>query len=526
MHWRRLRRALRFDWRAFLNRTDRSLLVIAVVLTVTAALLIVAWRARETIPGLEIRMTSPAEGDGLRVTWFGVSTLLFDDGETQILVDGYISRPTVADVVLDRPVTNDAATINYWLHEYGVWRLAAIIPSHTHFDHAMDIGAIANRSSASIIGSESAAAIGRGAGVPEDQIIVTEADAEYRFGRFTVRLIETPHAPIGWRGGVPFDGTIDEPLAVPAPLSAWRAGRSHSILVSHPEHTTLVQASAGFSNRAMQSLRADTVFLGMGLLGRLGPDYLRDYWVATVTTTGARRVVPVHFDDYTQPFGEIELPPLAVDDVPGLFERLNELRDTSDKDTEIVPEYDHEYFVFGGSVQYKFVPSSLLRLTVEKSSRRYSERPSFDLNGNQLVTNPALRYDYLEYGLLARQRITEDMWFGFGYELMDREDRYQGYNDFTRDSYGFEFHWSPGRRFDLELNGYYRQYDYPNAFAFHNPVAGEKTLETADAEMLMTFRLTPHFDIVAEVDYRENSSTDVRIAYDRTLYSLSVVWEL
>jgi hypothetical protein len=137
-----------------------------------------------------------------------------------------------------------------------------------------------------------------------------------------------------------------------------------------------------------------------------------------------------------------------------------------------------------------------------------------------------LRYDYLEYGLLARQRITEDMWFGFGYELMDREDRYQGYNDFTRDSYGFEFHWSPGRRFDLELNGYYRQYDYPNAFAFHNPVAGEKTLETADAEMLMTFRLTPHFDIVAEVDYRENSSTDVRIAYDRTMYSLSVVWEL
>lgn len=196
------------------------------------------------------------------------------------------------------------------------------------------------------------------------------------------------------------------------------------------------------------------------------------------------------------------------------------------KDTEIVPEYDHEYFVFGGNVQYKFVPSSLLRLTVEKSSRRYSERPSFDLNGNQLVTNPALRYDYLEYGLLARQRITENMWFGFGYELMDREDRYQGYNDFTRDSYGFEFHWSPGRRFDLELNGYYRQYDYPNAFAFHNPVAGEKTLETADAELLMTVRLTPHFDIVAEVDYRENSSTDVRIAYDRTLYSLSVVWEL
>jgi hypothetical protein len=109
---------------------------------------------------------------------------------------------------------------------------------------------------------------------------------------------------------------------------------------------------------------------------------------------------------------------------------------------------------------------------------------------------------------------------------MDREDRYQGYNDFTRDTYSFEFHWSPGRRFDLELHGYYRNYDYPNAFAFHDPAGGEKTLETADAELLATWRLTTHFKLVAEVDYRENTSSDFRIGYDRTRYSLGLVWEL
>ena len=195
-------------------------------------------------------------------------------------------------------------------------------------------------------------------------------------------------------------------------------------------------------------------------------------------------------------------------------------------ETGVVPEYDHEYFLFGGNVQYRFAPTSLLRFTVEKSSRRYSSRPSFDLDGNQLVTNPPVRYDYLEYGVVARQRITNDMWFGFGYELMDREDRYLGYNDFTRDTYKFEFHWSPGRRFDLEMNGYYRVYDYPNAFAFHNPAAGPKTLETVDGELVATWQLSKHFQIVAEVDYRENSSTDLRIQYDRTRYSLGVVWEL
>jgi hypothetical protein len=195
------------------------------------------------------------------------------------------------------------------------------------------------------------------------------------------------------------------------------------------------------------------------------------------------------------------------------------------EETGLVPEYDHEYFRFGGNFQYKFTATSLLRLTVDKYSRRYSDRPSFDLNGQQLINNPSLRYDYLEFGVLARQRITDHMWFGFGYKSTDRTDRYLGYNDYTRDSYSFEFHWSPGRRFELDLIGNYRIYDYPNAFAFHNPVAGPKTLETADGEFVASYRLIKHLSLVAEIEYREVVSTDTRIQYDRSWYSIGVVWQ-
>lgn len=195
------------------------------------------------------------------------------------------------------------------------------------------------------------------------------------------------------------------------------------------------------------------------------------------------------------------------------------------EDTELVSEYDHEYFLFGSNVQYKFAPSSLLRLTIDKSSRRYSDRTAYDLNGNQLVTNPTLRYDYLEIGLLARQRITSNMWFGFGYELTDRTDRYVGYNDYSRDTYKFEYNWSPHARFELEANAYYRIYDFPNAFAYNNPVAGLKTLESADGEVLATFRMTAKLSISAEVEYREVVSTDARIGYDRMRYSIGVVWQ-
>lgn len=194
--------------------------------------------------------------------------------------------------------------------------------------------------------------------------------------------------------------------------------------------------------------------------------------------------------------------------------------------TQLVAEYDHEYFLFGAHMQHKFAPTSLLRFTVEKSSRRYNDRRAYNENGELLINNPSLRYDYLKIGLLARQRITDTAWFGFGYDWKDREDRFVGYNDFTRDSYNFEVHWTPNRRFDLDFRGYYRIYDFPNAFAFHNPAAGAKTFETVDFELGAMWRFTNNLSINAQVEYRGTSSTDTRIQYDRTLYALGVTWEM
>jgi len=195
------------------------------------------------------------------------------------------------------------------------------------------------------------------------------------------------------------------------------------------------------------------------------------------------------------------------------------------EDTMVVPEYDHEYFVFAAHAQYRFTQTSLLRLSVDKYSRRYSDRPAYDLNGNQLITNPVLRYDYLAVGLTARQRITRNMWFGLYAERTEREDRFLGYNDYTRDEYGGNFQWRPSPRFKLKVSGYYRNYSYPNAFAFHNPVAGQKTLESVRTNLLAEFRMTPRLSLTAEAEYRDTASTDIRIGYERTWFSLGVTWQ-
>jgi len=315
----------------------RAAIGVAALLVVVSVIVAALWSDRPTLSEIDWQPYPEYESrpGAVTVIWLGVSTLLFDDGDTQVLIDGFFSRPSVADIVFSANVRSDAAQVNMVLDEYQMRRLAAIIPVHSHFDHAMDIGAIANRSSASIIGSETTANIARGAGVPEDQIVIAESGSEYSFGDFSVRIIDSSHAPLGWGASVPYSGTIDAPLELPAPVSAWREGNSYSIVIMHPQGTTVIQGSAGFRPGALDNVDADVVMLGAFGLENFGRNYTEQYWLSMVTSTGAKRVIPIHFDDYTRPFGQIELSPRILDNFVDSAGWLEEIRKTWDNDARL-----------------------------------------------------------------------------------------------------------------------------------------------------------------------------------------------
>jgi L-ascorbate metabolism protein UlaG (beta-lactamase superfamily) len=331
----------------WLRRAKRVAWTAAALLLVAAVVVVLLWRNRVDLDAIDWPAPPTASAGGLAATWLGVATVLFDDGETQILIDGFFSRPSLVDSLLQRPVASDAATINFAMHEFRMRNLAAIIPLHSHFDHAMDVGEIALRSSASVLGSESTANIARGAGVDEDQILVIEDGAEYEFGEFRVRFIESRHGPIGWRGSVPLDGTIDEPLESPSPIQSMRVGKIWSVVVEHPQGTTLVQGSSGFIERALEGVNVDLVLLCTYGLSSLGRDYAEKYWREMVTVTGTKAVVPMHFDDFSHPFGEVVPFPKVLDNLDTTVEWFESFRDTWDIDTELyLPQFGEPIAVY------------------------------------------------------------------------------------------------------------------------------------------------------------------------------------
>ena len=265
----------------------------------------------------------PADAaDPLTVSWLGVATLLVDDGKSALLTDGFFSRPSLRTVVLRR-VEPSLERIIGCLERAGVRRLEAVIPVHTHYDHALDSAVVAARTDAKLVGGESTANVGRGGGLADDRIVVATSGEPITLGQYEVTLIASKHSPPDR-----FPGEITEPVVPPAKAKAYKCGEAWSVLVHHQptDRRLLIQGSAGFVTGALSGQQAEVVYLGVGQLGLLPEQYMADYWTEVVRAVGARRVVLIHWDDFFRPLTEpLEALPYVADDLDASVEVLSRL---------------------------------------------------------------------------------------------------------------------------------------------------------------------------------------------------------
>lgn len=286
-------------------------LVIAIALLLTLLVAGLAWMLQQH-PSLQPYAQLGWNKDGvptapLRVKFLGVATLLLDDGETAILTDGFFSRPDRMKSFLGK-VEPDLGNITRGLARAGVrlkdqpaapgrsGKVAVVIPLHSHYDHVMDSPEVAMRTGAVLLGSESSANVGRGWGLPEAQIRVATLGQPMQFGRFSITLYPALHAPTGFTGG-----QITQPLKPPVRASEYKEGQSYAMLVQHDGRSLLVTGSAGFVPGALKGVQAEVALLGIGSLGQRSDAYRQDYWREVVQASGARRVIPIHWDDFWLP---------------------------------------------------------------------------------------------------------------------------------------------------------------------------------------------------------------------------------
>jgi len=247
------------------------------------------------VPQLE---SSRAQRGRIEVRFMGTSTILLDDGVDQILIDGFFTRPNPFRFLFGRLQSNPRAVQRDMRRADIVppYRLRAVLVAHAHFDHVLDAPAIAHETGAWLVGSESTAFVGRGAGLPEAQLCIVENGDRLRFGAFTVSIFWSHHSR-----RARYQGPLTENLITPARASSFRDAGSFAFLIEHGDRTILIHPSAEFELGMYGDQHADLVFLSVGQLGLRDAAFARRYWDEVVIQRQADLVVPIHWDIFMLP---------------------------------------------------------------------------------------------------------------------------------------------------------------------------------------------------------------------------------
>ena len=254
----------------------------------------------KTYESLMLPPAGQAPGDAPRVTatWLGTAGIYLEDGTTGILIDPFVTRSPLLKVFLGMDLKTEPGAVEAWIRDLALKNVQGVLVSHSHYDHSMDAPEFARQLNAPLFGSESTANIGRGAGLPEEQIRVVEPGRPVRMGDFEVTFLESRHGPALF-GRIPYPGEVLEPLVPPASVGAYRLGETYSILIAHPCGRVLHHGSAGFKPGVLEKVQAEVVLLGIA-----GRQDTEEYLHQVVDAVGARRVIPIHFDNFFRPLSK------------------------------------------------------------------------------------------------------------------------------------------------------------------------------------------------------------------------------
>lgn len=249
----------------------------------------------ETVAELSVDPTTEALGlpPGLELRWLGVAGFALTYEGTTVLIDPYVSRIPLGDMLRRRPIASDPTAVDRWLP-----RADAVLVGHTHFDHAVDVAPVARRDGATVYGSRSARHLMDLYGMA-DQAIVVEPHQRYEIGPFEVTFVPSVHSKLFLGRSVPNGGEITCEHAGALTSQAYECGQVWGIHIAVGGVTLYHQGSADLLDDEVRHRGVDVFLCGVA-----GRQFTPDYLDRMLPRLDPHRIVITHHDDFFVPLGD------------------------------------------------------------------------------------------------------------------------------------------------------------------------------------------------------------------------------
>ncbi|MBL9146568.1 MAG: MBL fold metallo-hydrolase [Verrucomicrobiaceae bacterium] len=250
------------------------------------------------------------DGPGVKVMYFGNTTILISDGETTLLVDGFFSRPNPLSVKFGKIEPNEKV-IQKQLDLAKMGRVDALLIGHSHYDHALDAPLVAQKLDAIAaqqgkhtvtMGSSSYAFIHEGGGATCDRehLHIVERDGMTRtFGKFTVTFRPSEHISPHLPGQADMMGHVQALVVPPAKAKDFKCDPVYVLHIRHADEGSIaITTTAGALKDQFKGLTADVVMPAVGLLSKEPCCQQEFYWREAVEKLNPKTVIPVHWDNF------------------------------------------------------------------------------------------------------------------------------------------------------------------------------------------------------------------------------------